>query len=153
MGLAVAGKAEPFRTSGRQAAGRLWILDCGFGIWDLGWRVSRILESARVRLAAVKSIDPNLDLGNGVTAADFDAKIGVADESLGGYNTALSLIDECAIAFDRLEDAVNDHHERVLPGVDSKFGRDSVEYEKAGGTRKSEGRRIRTAIPTPLPVG
>ncbi|MBK7706562.1 MAG: hypothetical protein IPN69_00925 [Acidobacteria bacterium] len=116
-------------------------------------RVSKVLESAKVRLAAVKSIDPNLDLGNGVTAADFEAKIGVADESLDGYNTALSLIDERKIAFDRLEDAVNDYHERILLGVGSKFGKDSVEYEKAGGTRKSERRRIRTAIPTPLPVG
>ena len=115
-------------------------------------RVSKILETAKVRLAAVKSIDPNLDLGNGVTAAEFEARISAADESLDGYNTALSLIDERKIAFDRLEDTVNDYHERILLGVGSKFGRDSVEYEKAGGTRKSERRRIRPVAPAAAPA-
>lgn len=116
-------------------------------------RISKVLESAKVRLAAVKSIDPNLDLGNGVTASDFESRISAADDSLDGYNTALSLIDERKIAFDRLEKSVNEYHERILLGVASKFGKDSVEYEKAGGTRKSERRRIRLIAPPTQPAG
>ena len=39
------------------------------------------------------------------------------------------------------EKAIRDLSERMLAGVASKYGKDSSEYEMAGGTRKSERKR------------
>jgi hypothetical protein len=36
---------------------------------------------------------------------------------------------------------MDDLTERMLAGVGSKYGKDSTEYEKAGGVRKSERKR------------
>ncbi len=36
---------------------------------------------------------------------------------------------------------MSDTSERMLAGVAAKYGRDSTEYEMAGGTKKSERRR------------
>ena len=99
---------------------------------------SKVIESAKVRLASVKSIDPNLDLGNGITVAKYETKTDETDSSLETYNTTLSLLDEQKNTFEVNEKDLNDYNERFLLGVGSKFGKDSMEYEKAGGTRKSE---------------
>jgi hypothetical protein len=104
-------------------------------------KTSKTVEAARVRLASVKSIDPNLDLGNGVTAAEYERKINRTGDSLEAYNTTLSLADEQQDVFEANEADLKDYHERVLLGVAAKYGKNSIEYEKAGGTRKSERRR------------
>ncbi len=104
-------------------------------------KTSKIIESARTRLAGLKSIDAELDLGNGITVKDYEKKINDTEKSLGNYNTTLSLADEQGDTFEINENDLKDYHERILLGVGSKFGRDSIEYEKAGGTRKSEIRK------------
>lgn len=113
-------------------------------------KTSKILETSRVRLAGVKSIDPNLDLGNGVTVAIYESKIEKATDSLESYNTILSQADECLDTFENDEAVLKDYHERILLGIGSKFGKDSIEYEKAGGTRKSERRKPAKAGNQPL---
>lgn len=77
-------------------------------------------------------------MGNGITAAVFEQKLNKTESSLGSYNTSLSIADEKRLIFENDEKDLNDYYERVLLGVGSKFGKDSIEYEKAGGTRKSE---------------
>lgn len=77
-------------------------------------------------------------MGNGITVAMFEQKLDKAESSLETYNTTLSTADEKRNAFENDEEDLNDYHERILLGVGSKFGKDSIEYEKAGGTRKSE---------------
>ncbi len=104
-------------------------------------RSSSITETARLRLAACKSIDTGLDLGNGITIAGFENKLEAAEDALSEYNRSLSEIDEKRIRCEVFERDLADYSERVLLGVGSKFGRDSVEYGKAGGTRKSDRRR------------
>jgi hypothetical protein len=112
-------------------------------------KTSKTVEAARVRLASIKSIDPNLDLGNGVTAAEYERKIEKAGDSLETYNTTLSLADEQQDTFEANEADLKDYHERVLLGVASKYGKNSIEYEKAGGTRKSERRKpVRAKAPS-----
>ena len=101
-------------------------------------KTSKIIESAKMRLAGLKSIDPNLDLGNGITVKDYEKKIDATDASLETYNTTLSLVDEQSATFEMNENDLKDYHERILLGVGSKFGKNSMEYEKAGGTKKSE---------------
>ena len=96
------------------------------------------LDKGRTRLSAVISIDPVLDLGNGITAALYKAEIDNLTEKLSVYNTNLSTIDDQYNACITQMGIVADWSERVLTGVASKYGKNSSEYEMAGGVRKSE---------------
>ncbi len=109
-------------------------------------KTSKIIEEANVRLAGIKSIAVDLDLGNGVTAAAYTTKIEETANSLSDYNTTLSLVDEKLNIYEQNEAELKDFHERILLAVGAKYGKNSNEYEKAGGTKKSE--RKKSSKPT-----
>ena len=101
-------------------------------------KTSKIVEDAGVRLASIKSIGVNLDLGNGVTTVIYEELIDQTSKVLEEYNTALSLVDEKRNLYKSIEKDLRALHERVLISVAAKYGKDSNEYEKAGGVKKSE---------------
>jgi hypothetical protein len=109
--------------------------------------VSKALDKARTRLSAIRSIDPKIDLGNGNTADAYEAEIDKAEDGLEAYNTQLSLVDEKFDEFKKLEKAASAFSQRMLNAVGTKYGYDSVEYEKAGGVPTSKRKR-----PTPKKV-
>ena len=96
------------------------------------------LEKGRTRLAAVKSIDPALDLSNGITVANYETEVDKLNARLEAYNTALSTVDDLYNGCVAQIDVLKDWNERVLAGVATKFGKNSSEYEMAGGVKKSE---------------
>lgn len=104
-------------------------------------KTSKTIEDSKKRLSGLKAIDPKLDLGNGITIETFEKIIQTTETSLENYNTSLSIADENRNTFENNEKKLVDYYERTLLGVGSKFGKDSIEYEKAGGTRKSERRK------------
>lgn len=101
-------------------------------------QVTRKMTDAAERLANLKSIDPALDLGGGLTVAAFEAKNVSTAAKLDGYNQTLALADTLLNDFTASETELQDLSVRMLSAVGSKFGFDSNEYEQAGGTRKSE---------------
>ncbi len=106
-------------------------------------RSSRPLKNAERREASVKSIDENFDLGKGLTAKAYADAIGDLRKRLASYNTALSKLDSLYNQLQEAERTVNDLSEKILLAVAVKYGKDSREYEMAGGVRKSERRRPR----------
>lgn len=104
-------------------------------------KTSKTIGSANLRLASIKSIDAKLDLGNNVTVDNFNKMIEETATALEEYNTVLSMVDEKKNVFDAKEKELKAMHERVLDGVAFKFGKDSNEYEKAGGVKKSDRKR------------
>lgn len=104
-------------------------------------RSSLILADSQKRAAALASIDPALDLGGGLTLQAFNQQLASLQAKLDEYNTALSMVDELGNQLKAEEKKVLDLRERMLAGVAAKYGKDSDEYEKAGGTRKSERKR------------
>jgi pantothenate kinase-related protein Tda10 len=96
------------------------------------------LEKGNKRLAGLKSIDPALDLGNDLTVDNYEAEIGKLNEKLAAYNTALSTVDDLYNACIAQIDVIKDWNERMLSGAASKYGKNSSQYEMAGGVRKSE---------------
>lgn len=98
-------------------------------------------ETAAARAASLKSIDTALDLGNGLVLSSYEAAIANFRTELDGYNTLLSSIDEKLNIVEELEKKLKDLSERMLAGVASKYGKNSNEYEKAGGVKKSERKR------------
>jgi hypothetical protein len=116
-------------------------------------RTSKVLETAQVRAANIKHIDATLDLGGGLTVASFDAAIGAVQSKLADYNQALAAADEKSNTLDSSERMLRDLSERMLAGIGARFGKDSSEYEQAGGVRKSDRkfppRKTKATPPTP----
>lgn len=102
---------------------------------------SRTLALAGKRLDGIRSISETLDLGEGLTFKAYEGKVEGTRAALGDYNTALAKADAAKNRFEAAERELADWNDRMLGGVVSRFGKDSDEYEKAGGTRKSERKR------------
>lgn len=102
---------------------------------------SKHLDLARSRLASLRSIDPALDFGNGKDLANYQSIIDKADLSLSEYNEQLASLDDLYNGFLVDEKAVSAMNTEMLSGVKAIYGRDSDEYEQAGGTRLSERKR------------
>ena len=114
--------------------------------------VSHIIQAAAARAAGIESIDPSPDMGTDVTLAGYKTLIASGIAQLATYNTLLSETGEAKNQIERIEKELRDYSERMLAAVAVKFGKDSDEYEMAGGTKKSERRRPVHAVVVPLNV-
>ena len=99
---------------------------------------SKVLAEALERASNLRAIDPNLDLGNGLTLAAYDAKITHLQTSQDTYNGKLAQADASGNDFRADEKDVRNMSSMMLSAVKVKYGRDSNEYEMAGGTRLSD---------------
>ncbi|MEH2067575.1 MAG: hypothetical protein V7K47_05295 [Nostoc sp.] len=111
-------------------------------------QISRVLEKAELRAAGLQKIDPNLDLGNGISLKNFTEQIEKLRSEIDAYNKALELIETLQVEIKELEKELNSISGRMLLGVAVKYGKDSCEYMMAGGVRTSD--RIRKSRKTRL---
>ncbi len=91
-------------------------------------------DVAVTRCAALQAIDPQLDLGFGLTIANYEAAIAKFRTLLNAYNTALAQLDAQKRALDQEERALRDLSARMLSTAAGRYGRDSTECQKAGGS-------------------
>lgn len=92
-------------------------------------RTSEAIKQAQVRAANLEAISPTLDLGNSLT--------------LTGADTALNTLKA-------KEKVLKTLTSRMLAAVGIVYGKDSDEYEQAGGTHTSEiARGSSSPAPTP----
>ncbi|MCP6759271.1 MAG: hypothetical protein NHB32_11015 [Fischerella sp. CENA71] len=110
-------------------------------------RSSVILEKADRRIAGFMSIDEGLDLGNGLSMQEFTNSVENTREKLKIYNAILSKVDQAYREVLEAEQNLSSLSERMMNGIASKFGKDSNEYEMAGGTRRKERRRRVSVAP------
>ena len=104
-------------------------------------RTSTVLETARQRLAGLKSISPAPDFGATLTLATYEADINSLSAKLDAYNEQLASLDASQNELDALESALQEKNTRILSAAGAHYGPDSSEYEQAGGTRRSERKR------------
>jgi hypothetical protein len=104
-------------------------------------RTSRILEKAELRSAGLKAINPTLDFGDVRNLNNMTQLIEQLRTKIDSYNTALAVIDSSKIEIEELEKNLSDITEKMLIGVAFQYGKDSREYQMAGGVRTSD--RIR----------
>ena len=104
-------------------------------------KTSAVITAALTRTASLESSDPKLDLGNGLTLDTFRKSIQTATDNLDAYNKLLSDADVAAGVFAGAESALGDMSSRMLAGVAAKYGKDSPQYQQAGGTRTSDIKR------------
>ncbi|WP_026100310.1 hypothetical protein [Fortiea contorta] len=112
-------------------------------------RSSSMLQKAVLRAAGISSIDPNLDLGNGLNLLAYSALIETMRTKENAYNSALSNLDKLYREMLQTEKELGDMTEHMLMGVGSRYGKSSVEYGMAGGVPKNQRqRRLRGESPT-----
>jgi len=104
-------------------------------------RSSTVLETARRRLAGLKSITPAPDLGPGLKLDDYEQEINAFSATIDRYNQMLATIDDLKNSLEEEESALRTKNTRMLSAVEAQFGPDSSQYEQGGGTPQSERKR------------
>jgi hypothetical protein len=107
---------------------------------SLKTRGSAVLDKAQRRLAQLKAIDENLDLGLGLTIAAYGQLIDRNRALLEAHNTMVANIAESCRAMNQMDSELADLSERMLRGVAIRYGKDSLEYLKAGGSNRKRGK-------------
>ena len=100
-------------------------------------RTSRILEKAELRAAGIKAIDPTLDFGDTRNVGHYTSQIELLRTKIDAYNTALAVVDSSKTEIEALEKELGELTDKMLTSVAFRYGKDSREYEMAGGVRKS----------------
>ena len=101
-------------------------------------RSSTVLEKAERRIAGMQSVTNEIDLGNGFTLTAYEEQVRMMREKLMAYNRMLSLVDGAYNEMLAAERELMDFSDHMLSGFGVRYGKDSSEYEMAGGRRKSE---------------
>ncbi|MCC5600480.1 hypothetical protein [Nostoc favosum] len=109
-------------------------------------RTSRILEKAQLRSAGLKSIVPNIKFDENYSLEKLIESIDQLRNKIDVYNTALSVVDSSKTEIEEMEKNLSQLSEKMLMVVGIKYGKDSREYEMAGGVRYSDRiRKIRSS--------
>ncbi|MBE8968751.1 hypothetical protein IQ277_21770 [Nostocales cyanobacterium LEGE 12452] len=111
-------------------------------------RSSRILEKAQFRVAGLKAIDPNINFDDTYNLQNLTQLIDNFHNMLDDYNAAIAMIDSSRNKLDDMEKTLSQVSDKMLTWVGCKYGKNSNEYELAGGVRDSE--RIRKSRLTRL---
>ncbi|TFI55533.1 hypothetical protein BLD44_003060 [Mastigocladus laminosus UU774] len=111
-------------------------------------RSSRILKKAQFRVAGLKAIDPNLKFDETCNLQNLTQLIEQFHNMLNDYNAAVAIVDSSKKKLDEMEKILSQVSDKMLMGVGFKYGKNSDEYELAGGVRESE--RIRKSRLTRL---
>lgn len=96
------------------------------------------IQTVQKRIDGMVSIEEELDFGSGVSVATMKAAVKKVTDKISLHNTKLSEIDELGNEIDADTKSANDLSSRALKAAEFKYGKDSSEYEKLGGTRASE---------------
>jgi hypothetical protein len=114
-----------------------------------GKQKSDVITEAQRRLTGMKSIDENLDFGNGCSTVNIQAKINESNSKLTLYNKLLAQAAAAINDFERSEKELAQLSKKVLLGAALRYDKDSNEYEMVGGIRPSD--RKRAKRPAALP--
>jgi len=109
-------------------------------------RNSMPLSKAERRIEGMQTINPELDFSNGFSIATYNTKVIELREKLGAYNQAQTIVDKTHNVLIEAERELNTYSEQMLLNVASCYGKSSDEYEMAGGTRRSDRKKARSAV-------
>jgi hypothetical protein len=110
-------------------------------------RNSNVLDKAMMRAAGMQSIEENLNFGEGLSLATYDAQIKDLQTQLYDYNTLLAELDTRAAAITAAEAGLSRLSDKMLASVRIRYGNTSLEYGIAGGTIRKSRSRSRPADP------
>jgi hypothetical protein len=109
-------------------------------------KTAHIAEKLEHKLASLKAIDPNLDLGEDCNLSVLQGAIDQLRDKITTYNDALSIIDSSQSEIVNLEKFLSTLATKFHLGIAFKYGKDSEEYKLIGGVTTRE--RIRKSVAT-----
>ena len=115
-------------------------------------RTSVVLETARQRLAGLKSITSPVVLGGNLTVEGYQTEIEAYSTRQDSYNSKVSGLDEETNGLDDHEERLNELNVRILAAVKAQYGPDSSEFEQMGGVRTSDRKRPVRATKPAVPA-
>ena len=101
-------------------------------------RESKVLARLQTRVAGMQQIDPNLDLGNGITVNAAQQLLNELNTDINEYNGQLADLDRRLNGIIAKEAEARDLSARILLATSVRYGRNSAECEMVGGTPLSE---------------
>ncbi|MCC5627847.1 hypothetical protein LC613_06730 [Nostoc sphaeroides CHAB 2801] len=101
-------------------------------------RTSRVLEKAELRASGMKSIVPSIKFEENYTLEKLIESIEQLRNKLDVHNSALAIVDSSLTEVEQMEKNLKQFSEKMLMVVAIKYGKDSAEYEMAGGVRNSD---------------
>jgi len=119
---------------------------------SLKTRGSAAIDKAQLRLALLKSIDENLDLGHGLTIEAYSHLINTTRAMVEANNTLVSNLEESRKTVTQMDKALSEISERMLSGVATVYGKNSMEYSKAGGSNRKRTKQSSSKVTPVLAV-
>ncbi|MEH2228058.1 MAG: hypothetical protein V7K71_00205 [Nostoc sp.] len=113
---------------------------------SLRTRGSAAVDKAQLRLALLKSVDENLDLGHGLSIEAYNHLINTTRSTLEAHNTLVSNLEESRKTIIQMDKALSEMSERMLSGVATIYGRNSIEYSKAGGSNGKRNKKYSSKV-------
>ena len=111
-------------------------------------RKSSALEASQQRLAGIKQFSPPPALPSGLSLMEAEARQNAVSALLSRYNGILAEADHLLNELQNAEKSVRQYDSKLLTAIGLLYGKDSSEYEMAGGTRESEAKK-RESKPKP----
>jgi hypothetical protein len=108
---------------------------------------SRSLTKAQQRITGLRSIDANLDFGNNYSVSSYQGAIEVYQTRLTAYNNAFLALMERHRELLEADQTLAHINQQMLTLVAGRYGKDSLEYKKGGGTPMSERKRAKSQPP------
>jgi hypothetical protein len=117
-------------------------------------RKSTSLDVAKSRWQGMVSKDPEMDLGNGLSAVAYKTAIDALEAKMLRVNRVSAEAQTERAELREMEQEMNDLNDRFFKGTAAKFGTSSSEYMAIGGTRKKDRRRPALSnVPSPAMSG
>jgi hypothetical protein len=98
---------------------------------------SKVLDQVQLRLSTLKSIDPDLDLGGGLTIRVVSKQVQDTRTEIDLYNTELSVVEQKYKTIREKEGKIAELSDRIVDGIGFKFGRKSNEYKMVRSIRRN----------------
>jgi len=115
---------------------------------SLRTRGSAAVDKAQRRLASLKSIDENLNLGHGLSIEAYNQLINTTRAILETHNTLVSNLEESRKTVTQMEQALSEMSQRMLSGIATVYGKKSMEYSKAGGSTRKRTKQSSSKVTT-----
>jgi hypothetical protein len=110
---------------------------------------SKNLPLHRFAVSGESVNDENLDLGHGLTIETYSHLINTTRAMLEAHNKLVSNLEESRKTITQMDKALSDMSERMLSGVATVYGRNSIEYSKAGGSNRKRNKQSSSKV-TPV---
>jgi hypothetical protein len=99
-------------------------------------RQSRYLKNTENRLIGYTTIDPNLNLGNGLNVKNLSELTNKLQTQLDDYNSTIVRLDQMGNQIKEQEKAIAQLSSKMLAAVGIIYGTSSDQYQMAGGKKR-----------------